>query len=135
MDFTNINFIAVGASAVAAFVFGAVYYTLLGKAWMDAVGTTEEELKGSRTAVPFVTSFVSLLVSGTVLSAHLASLSDGVPSLASTATAAAILWAGFVLTTTATNNAFQGNKFKLTILDTAHWLVVLMIQGLVIRAF
>ncbi len=42
------------------------------------------------------------------------------------------LWFGFVATTIAVNNAFQGARRALTLIDGAHWLGVLAIQGLVI---
>lgn len=44
----------------------------------------------------------------------------------------AFVWFGFVLTTLATNHGFQGQKITLTLIDAAHWLGVLLIQGLVI---
>ena len=135
MDFSAINVIAVAVAAAAAFAFGAIYYTVLGKAWMDAVGTTEEEIKKTRSAAPFVTSFVSLLVMATVLSAFLANQREGVASPGEAAAMAVVLWLGLIVTSLATNNAFQGAKLKLTILDSVHWLGVLMIQGQVIRAF
>ena len=135
MDFPAINMIAVVVAAVATFAFGAIYYTVLGKAWMEAVGTTEEEIKKTRSAVPFVTSFVSLLVMASVLSAFLAQQREGVASPSEAAATAVVLWLGLIVTSLATNNAFQGNKLKLTILDSIHWLGVLVIQGQVIRAF
>ena len=44
----------------------------------------------------------------------------------------AILWAGFVVTSMAVNHAFQGAKPALTLIDSGHWLGVLLIQGAVI---
>ena len=135
MDLASINYIAVVVAAVAGFGFGAVYYTVLGKTWMEAVGVTEEKIKDERSAVPFIVSFVSLLLMAAVLSwcfGHRGS--EGMPSGGAVG-AAVLLWAGFIVTSTATNNAFQGSKLKLTILDCAHWLGVVVIQALVISAF
>ena len=36
MMFDGINLIAVAAAAIASFVFGALWYTALGKPWMKA---------------------------------------------------------------------------------------------------
>jgi hypothetical protein len=45
------------------------------------------------------------------------------------------VWVGFVLTTTATNQAFHGTKPIVTVIDAAHWLVVLAVMGAIIGAF
>jgi len=45
------------------------------------------------------------------------------------------VWVGFVLTTTATNQAFHGTKSIVTVIDAAHWLVVLAVMGAIIGAF
>jgi hypothetical protein len=45
---------------------------------------------------------------------------------------ALFIWAGFVLTATATNNAYTGRKPMLTVIDAGHWLGVLVIMGAVI---
>jgi Protein of unknown function (DUF1761) len=42
------------------------------------------------------------------------------------------IWIGFVITTMAVNYGFQGAKPMLTVIDGAHWLGVLLLQGLVI---
>lgn len=135
MEFLGIDIIAVIVAAVATFAFGAVYYTVLGKAWMDAVGTTEAEIKKTRSAVPFITSFVSLVVMASVLSAYFAQQSEGVVSPGDAVASAVVLWLGLIVTSMATNNAFQAAKVKLTILDSIHWLGVVVIQGQVIRLF
>jgi len=38
-------------------------------------------------------------------------------------------WFGFVLTTIATNNAFQGRRFMLTVIDGVGWLGAFVIIG------
>ncbi len=133
MDLSSVNFVAVAASAVAAFAFGAVYYTALGRQWMDAVGLIEGQVQ-KRSPVPFITSFVALLVMGSVLAAYFAQQGDAM-SAGHVIQSSGTLWLGLVVTVTATNNAFRQAKPKLTVLDSIHWLGVLVIQGLVISAF
>ena len=134
MDITGINFVAVLLAAVAGFAWGALYYTVLGKQWMDAVGTTEEEIKQSRSKAPFIISFVSLIVMACVLSAHLSDHSPEDATLGHAVLTAVLLWLGFIVTSMAVNHSFQGCKPKLTILDSVHWLGVLVLQGLIIHA-
>ncbi len=134
MLIAGINFIGVLLGAIAGFAFGAAYYTLLGKHWLDAIGKSEEDVKG-RSAVPFVTSFVSLLVMGCVLAGYFAGQDPEAMNSLHAVGSAATLWLGFVVTTIATNNAFQGTKAKLTVLDSMHWFGVLVVQALIISQF
>lgn len=133
MDFSHVNWVAVAAAAVAAFAFGAAYYTLLGKHWMDAAGLSADDL-GRRSPAPFVTSFAGLLVMATVLSGVSKFGPDPMP-VSHAIQAVLVLWVGFVVTTIATNNAFQQARPKLTAIDSGHWLGVLVVQALVISAF
>ena len=140
MYLTGTTLLAVVAAAIASFAFGAVYYTVLGKVWLAAVGKTEEEIKPNRSAVPFVVSFVGLLVMAAVLAAHhfgqyAAETGMAGQDAATAAGSAVLIWLAFVVTVMATNNAFQGNSFGLTVIDAGHWLGVLLIQELVISAF
>ncbi len=45
----DVNYIAVVVAAVVGMVIGAVYYMpqVVGKAWMNAIGKTEEDLPGA----------------------------------------------------------------------------------------
>ncbi|MEI9805985.1 MAG: DUF1761 family protein [Pseudolabrys sp.] len=47
----------------------------------------------------------------------------------------AFCWAGFVLTTVTINNAYSGRKVTLTVIDSIHWLGVLIIIGGIIGAW
>ncbi len=134
MTIAGINLVGVLLGAIAGFAFGAIYYTLLGKHWLDAIGKSEGDIKG-RSAVPFVTSFVSLLVMGSVLAWHFDQQgSEGMSSVGAIRSAV-ILWLGLIVTSMATNNAFQGAKAKLTVLDSGHWIGVLVVQALIVASF
>lgn len=133
--------IAVAVATVAGFAFGAVYYTALGKPWLAAVGKTEEEIKLNRSATPFVVSAVGLLVMAYVISVgYYGPYAEAMAetygdSVAQRIGAALAVWLGFVVTTMATNDAFEGNRAKLTAINAGHWLGVLLIQNLVFVAF
>ena len=135
MDFSTINWISVIGAAVAGMAFGALYYTLLGRPWMDAAGVTEEQIKNERGSRPYVISFASLLVMGSVLAGHFAQHAPGEVTAAHAIESAVVLWLGFIVTSMATNHAFQGCRLKLTVLDSLHWLGVLVIQGQILAAF
>ena len=42
------------------------------------------------------------------------------------------IWFGFVVTTMTVNYAYHGARPKLTLIDGAHWLGVLLIQGMIL---
>lgn len=133
MDISAVNFIAVLAAAVAAFIFGAVYYGLLGKPWMKAARIDPSSAKMS--AGLFVTSFVAELVMAFVLSAAIDAFGMGSTTVASGLIAGVIVWLGFMATTMAVNHRYQGFGWDLTVIDGLHWLGVALVMGAVIGWF
>lgn len=140
MHFLNVNFSAIVAAAVAAWIFGGIYYGALGKAWVAALGTNMDALKaqnagksGGAKAAPFILSFVAELIMAYVLYGLLVHI--GMFTLRAGIISGVICWFGFVLTTIATNNAYSGRKPMLTVIDAGHWLGVLAIIGAVLGFF
>lgn len=127
MNFAGLSYLAVLVAAVAGFVFGALWYTILGRAWMAAIGM-KRELKP--TPAPFVIAAVCQLVMAWMLAGVIGHL--GEVTLTRSLLSAAFLWAGFVLTTMLVNHRFQGATWSLTLIDGGHWLGVLLVMGLVI---
>jgi hypothetical protein len=56
----------------------------------------------------------------------------GSVTIRSAVISALFAWAGFVLTTSLVNNAFSGRRYVLTAIDAGHWLLVLVLMGVVI---
>ena len=131
MDFAGMNYAAIIVAAIVGFLAGTVWYGLLGKQWLAALGKSKDEMKPS--PGPFVTSAVALIVMAYVLAGTIGHL--GEVNLRAGVISGAIVWAGFAATTMAVNNAFQGAKVTLTLIDAGHWLVVLVLMGGVIGAF
>ncbi|MEO1105456.1 MAG: DUF1761 family protein, partial [Pseudomonadota bacterium] len=65
IDFPVISWIGVAVAAVAAFVFGAIYYTALGRPWMKAARIDPESTTMS--AALFIVSFLGLLIMSAIL--------------------------------------------------------------------
>jgi len=135
MTFAGMNYLAILLAALAAFGWGAAYYMTLSKQWLTAVGMSKEQMETNRTAVPFIISFVALLVMGWVLAGTLGHLGPGQVTLKNGIISALFLWLGFVVTTIFVNNAYPGRKYSLSVIDSIHWLGVLVIQGAIIGAF
>lgn len=55
------GFFAVVVAAVAAWIFGAVWYGVIGRQWMAAQGLTEETVNRKDPA-PYIVSFVCTLI-------------------------------------------------------------------------
>ena len=130
MTVAAINYWSIPLAAIAAFVWGAAYYMTLSKQWLAAVGRTEP----NKSPAPFILSFVALLVMAFVLSGAIAHLGPGQVTIKNGIISGLILWAGFVLTTVFVNNAYPGRKCMRSLIDSIHWLGVLVIQGAVIGA-
>jgi hypothetical protein len=131
------NWTSILVAAVAAWLFGAVYYTLLGPKWIAAQGMTVERHKAanasiSRTAffAPFVLSFIAEVVMAAVLSGIM--VHSGFSTVRQGAISGALCWFGFVLTTVVVNNAYAMRKPMLGVIDALHWLCVLIIIGAIV---
>lgn len=136
MDFAGINYYAIPLAAILGFAFSGVWYSVLSTPWLDAVGKTADDIKAANAAYPvppaFIIAIVSQLVMAYVLAGLVGHLGQGQVTPLNGLISGAFVWFGFVLTTLATNHGFQGQKITLTLIDAAHWLGVLLIQGLVI---
>ena len=134
------NIVVIVVATIAAWIFGAAYYTPLGKVWLAAQGRTMEEMQAANAgksaaakAFPFVLSFIAELIMAWTMYGLLFHMGNF--SVRSGAISGAIIWFGFVLTTVAVNNAYPGRKLMLTALDSAHWLGVLVILGAIVGGF
>ncbi len=137
MNFTHANIVSILIAAVAAWMFGGIYYTTLSKPWLAAQGKTLEQCKAEQDAksgivkgAPFVVVFISEIIVawvlyGILMHMNMFTLRAGVIS-------AAFCWFGFVLTTIATNNAFGGRRVMLTVIDSVAWLGAFVIIGAIV---
>ena len=100
----------------------------LSKQWLAAVGQVEP----NKSPVPFVISFVALVVMAWVLAGTLGHLGPGQVTLRNGIVSGLFLWLGFIATTVFVNNAYPGRKYSLSVIDSIHWLGVVVIQGAVI---
>lgn len=138
MQFGGISHWAILVAGIAGFLFGAVYYGLLGNAWMAALGKTREELMGpggKPRPGPLVVAFIAAMIMAWILAGLIGHLGTGQVTLRNGLISAGFVWIGFVATTIAVNYGFQGAKVRLAVIDGLHWLGVLLIQGAVIGLF
>ena len=137
MTFAGINHLAIILAAIAAWIGGAVYYGVLSKPWMAAQGKTLEQFNAEGAAksslvryAPFILSFLAEIGMAWVLAGMVGHL--GSVTIRTAVISALFVWAGFMLTTMLVNNAFGGRRYMLTLIDSGHWLLVMVLMGLVI---
>ena len=74
MSFSGMNYLAVLVEAIAAFVFGALWYSILGKPWLAALGRTEQPKPDPKI---FVMTFVCQLVMAFMMAGLIGHLGKG----------------------------------------------------------
>lgn len=129
MDLTYIalNWLPVTAAAVASFLFGAGYYILFKGPYARGSDTRAAR----RSVGTYITVFVAewwlaaILIGALILAPVEAGLwTVGLGS-------AAIIWVGFVLPATVVNTRLQQEPWSLALIDSGHWLGVMLIQAAV----
>jgi hypothetical protein len=139
MTFAGINYLAVIVAAVAAWLAGAVWYMVLAKPWMNALGKTPEELaefqRQPRSILPFILAFLAAVVMAWVLAGLLGHLGAAFMTVRNGALSGLFLWVGFVLTTMLVNNSFAKRRPLLLVIDSGHWALVLALIGAIIGGF
>jgi F0F1-type ATP synthase membrane subunit c/vacuolar-type H+-ATPase subunit K len=130
MQFAGLSYVAIFIAAAAAFLFGAIYYGVLRKSWMEAARIDPKQAK-MRPSL-FVTSFICELIMAWVLGGVLGHLGPGQVTVMNGMISGLFVWAGFIATTIAVNQRYQGFGWKLTFIDAGHWLGVVILMGAII---
>ncbi len=134
MSFSGLNCTAIIFAAVAGFMFGALWYGLLGKKWMAAAFIDPEEMNNSglsslQKALPFIFAALANLTMAFILAGLIGHFTV---DLRHGLITAGFIWAGFILPTIVVNYGFQMRPAQLTLIDAGHWLGVLMVMGAII---
>lgn len=129
------SILGIFAATLAGWGFGAAYYGLMGRHWLDAIAFRPEERAkleagGKMDPTPFILAFVGELLMAVVLSAVMLHFAPA--SLVKGATIGVMLWLGFVAPTMIVNNAYAMRSLRLTAIDALHWLGVLIVMGSII---
>jgi hypothetical protein len=137
MSLGGVNLIAVVVAVIASMALGFVWYMVLGKRWMAALGRTEAAITqggmGS-SPTPFIWSAAMQFISAYSLALLLPRVMGAV-TLQNGLILGFHLWLGFSITTMLTNHRYQQSSWRLTFIDGGYMLGVLMLQGIVIGLF
>ena len=120
------NWWAVLVATVLAFVLGGLWYgPLFGKAWLAAMGKTEEDIEPS--ASPFVISFFTALLTAVTLAWLVHALS--IQSWGGGALLGLVTGIGFIATAMASDTAFCGWGLRLFIIQAGYRVVYSVVMG------
>jgi hypothetical protein len=133
-----INHVAVIVTAIVGMVIGALWYSkaLFGSTWMKLTGMTDKKLKEMQKkgmTKSYVLGFVSLLVMSYIL-AYFLKLFDANTMGEGVATGF-LIWLGFVATVMLNSVLWEGKPFKLYFINALHYLVALVIMGVILVAW
>jgi Protein of unknown function (DUF1761) len=131
-----VNYWGVLTATLIAFIFGNVYYMALSKHYMAAHGYSKDEIEEKSKSVPIrpmiITFFATLIMSfmfyGILTHMPAFDIRNGVIS-------AILIWIGFIGASVSAIYAFLGKSLKAWVIDSGHWLLSLIIQGVVLGWF
>jgi hypothetical protein len=126
------NLIAVGVAAVAHWLLGAGWFTLFKTQWLVGVGTTSEKLAASGMPgwMPHVVTLAANLVMAYVLGWLI--VATGPQNAMRGMQVAAIVWAGLVASSFATEYVFEAKSLQIFAINAGYPLVGLLIMGVVL---
>lgn len=138
MDLSNLNFLAILVATLSTFVVGWLWYgPLFGKAWMSAVGVTEEDLEKGNMGKIFGLSFIFEFI----MAFNLAMFLTGSPEAAEQMTPGMGAFYGFltgfgwIFFALAVNSLYEDKSWKYIFINGGYWTVSFTVMGLIIGAW
>lgn len=135
MDFSNINILAVLVATLSTFLVGWLWYgPLFGKAWMNAVGFSEEDIQQGNMAKIFGLAFLFELI----MAFNLAVFLTGSPEAAEMMNAQMGAFYGFlagfgwVFFALAVNSLYEKKSWKYILINGGYWTVAFTVMGLIL---
>ena len=132
LDFGGLNWWAILVATGSAFILGWVWYgPAFGKAWLAALGKSEEDVQPS--PAPFVVSFFAALLTCIALAAIMQGLgmNGAVPGMA----LGLVVGIAFIAASMASDSAFCGWGVKLWAIQAGYRTVYSVIMGGIIGAW
>lgn len=130
MDFSTVNWLAVLVATASAFVVGGLWYgPIFGKAWMDEMGFTEEELKEANMAKIYGIAFVLEFIMATNLAMFI-----GDSTVSQGAFYGFLTGFGWVALAMGVNALFSRTTFKLWFINAFYFVILFTLMGVILTA-
>jgi membrane-associated HD superfamily phosphohydrolase len=130
----HVNWIAVLAAAVSAFVLGGLWYSpvMFGRAWMAANGLSDQDLRKGSMGKIFAIAFVLALVMAANLAMFLAQ-----PGTTASwgATAGFLAGFGWVALAIGMIALFERRSWKYVVINAGYMTVAFIVMGLILGAW
>ena len=134
MTVERVNYAAVIVAAVADFVLGAIWFTVLQKPWLASLGKTLDELRQQGNAtLAYLVAFGADLIMAWVLARFM--IAVGKTSVAAGMGLAGLLWLGFTATTMATAFVFEARPVEGFAIVAGYPLVGMLVMGTILGAW
>ncbi|MDP4537913.1 DUF1761 domain-containing protein [Alkalimonas collagenimarina] len=130
----TINYMAIVAAAVSAFLIGGLWYSplLFGKAWMKEMGFTDADLQQGNMAKIFGLAFIFTLIMAFCLAMFLNDASIGASEGAFYGFLAGFGWIFFAL---AVNSLYERRSWRYSLINGGYWTVVFTLMGFILGAW
>lgn len=134
MNREGVNYPTVILAAVAHFVLGAIWFTVLQKPWLASVGKTLDQLSRQANAtLGYVVAFGANLIIAWVLARLM--IATGRTTVAGGVGLAALLWLGFTATTMGTAFVFEARSLQAFAIIAGYPLVGMLLMGAILGAW
>lgn len=134
----NVNWIAIAIATFVSMGIGAAWYSGLAKPWIAANGFSDEQIKSieaNDTPIIYLIAATCHLVMAFILSGVIFHAAGSEVTIGDGVLTAFLIWFGFILTSMTVNHRFQFKPWALTVIDSGHYLAVLIAQGTIIGWF
>ncbi len=133
LNFSDINWLSVIVSALAAFAIGGLWYSpvLFSKVWQREVKLSDEDIKDSNMAMIFGTTFVLNVIGAIALDMVIGVESTFMSGLC-TGLYVSIVW---IATSFGINYLYTRKSFKLYLIDAFYYIVFFSVMGAILGAW
>lgn len=130
-----VNHVAVWVAGIVHFIIGACWYTVLGGAWMAAIGKTEAQIKVEQPsmAIPLIIAAAVAVIIAYTLAWLLPKL--GAQSAGAGAKTGAVLALALIATTIAMNYGFEARSITLWLINSGYMVVGMAVMGAIISGW
>ncbi len=130
--FANINWLSVLVAAVSSFLIGGIWYgPLFGRAWMQAFGFTEEDLKKRPVAKTFGISLFLAFIAALILDMFIGAEAD----IAFGGAAGFFAGFGWVATFLGILYVFEMQTLKAYLINAGFCIISLTLMGIILGAW
>jgi hypothetical protein len=131
-----LNYLGILVAAVAIFLIGALWYTVLfGRQWVAAHGYTPEQVEGMKqgSGRAYGLSFLAYLVLAAVM--DLLIIRMGIDTAIGGVKLGVVCWLGFVATIGFTSHLYSNRRIAIYLIDVVYQLVFMVVAAVILAVW